>query len=240
MTGDVIELRRYTLHPGRRDVLIDLFEREFVETQEAHGMAVIGQFRDLDDPDRFVWLRGFRDMAARREALAGFYGGPVWRRHRDAANATMVDSDDVALLRPAAAGSGFVVPAGHRPPVGTDHAPSSIVVATIYRLRPGAAADFTGFFERLAPVLVETGAVPLAYLETEHAENTFPALPVRTGEDLFVWFASFADGHAHRRHLDRLDATAGWRDTLLPELSARLDADPQCWRLAPTARSLLR
>lgn len=52
----VVELRRYTLHPGRRDVLIDLFDRELVESQEAVGMAVLGQFRDLDDPDRFVWL----------------------------------------------------------------------------------------------------------------------------------------------------------------------------------------
>jgi len=25
-------------------------------------MALVGQFRDLADPDRFVWLRGFPDM----------------------------------------------------------------------------------------------------------------------------------------------------------------------------------
>src|SRR5829696_7935028 len=55
----VLELRQYTLHPGKRDVLIELFEREFVESQEALGMQLVGQFRDADDPDRFVWLRGF-------------------------------------------------------------------------------------------------------------------------------------------------------------------------------------
>ncbi|MGW1106048.1 NIPSNAP family protein [Streptomyces sp. NPDC002540] len=59
----VIELRQYTLRPRRRDELIELFDREFVESQEDVGMSVLGQFRDLDDPDRFVWLRGFRDMA---------------------------------------------------------------------------------------------------------------------------------------------------------------------------------
>lgn len=59
----IIELRQYTLHPGRRDELIELFDREFVETQEDAGIVVLGQFRDLDAPDRFVWLRGFRDMA---------------------------------------------------------------------------------------------------------------------------------------------------------------------------------
>src|ERR1700734_1087769 len=91
----IVELRQYTLHPGKRNVLIDLFEREFVETQEAAGMTLIGQFRDLDDPDRFVWLRGFADMSSRAQALAAFYGGPAWQAHRDAANATMIDSDNV-------------------------------------------------------------------------------------------------------------------------------------------------
>src|SRR5687767_8691250 len=84
---DVIELRQYTLHPGRRDRLIELFEREFIEPQEVLGMRVLGTFRDIDDPDRFVWLRGFDGMASRGEALPAFYGGPVWERHRDAANA---------------------------------------------------------------------------------------------------------------------------------------------------------
>src|SRR5678815_3815796 len=108
-----VEVRQYTLRPGQRDVLIELFERAFVESQEALGMTLFGQFRDLDDPDRFVWLRGFADMPARAAALGAFYDGPVWQAHRDAANATMLDSDDVLLLRPARTGSGFR--AGARP-----------------------------------------------------------------------------------------------------------------------------
>ena len=96
----IVELRQYTLRPGRRDELIDLFERKFVDSQEAAGMTLIGQFRDLDDPDRFVWLRGFPDMESRNRALEAFYFGPVWQAHRGAANATMIDSDDVLLLRP--------------------------------------------------------------------------------------------------------------------------------------------
>jgi len=39
------KVRRY---PGRRDELITLFDRESVETQEACGMRILGQFRDLD------------------------------------------------------------------------------------------------------------------------------------------------------------------------------------------------
>ncbi len=40
----IVELRQYTLHPGQRDVLIELFERAFIEVQEAGGATVIGQF----------------------------------------------------------------------------------------------------------------------------------------------------------------------------------------------------
>src|SRR5690349_12870755 len=69
----IVELRRYRLRPGTRETLIDLFDREFVEPQEAAGMRIIGQFRDLDDPDCFVWLRGFRDMPSRAAALEAFY-----------------------------------------------------------------------------------------------------------------------------------------------------------------------
>jgi len=96
----VVELRRYTLHPGRRDELIELFEREFVEPQEAAGAHLFGLFRSRASPDEFVWLRGFRSMSERKAALEEFYSGPVWKAHRSAANATMIDSDNVLLLRP--------------------------------------------------------------------------------------------------------------------------------------------
>ena len=76
----IIELRQYTLHPGKRDVLIDLFDREFVESQEALGMKIIGQFRDLDNPNRFVWLRGFRDMPRARWRSMIFTAGRSGRR----------------------------------------------------------------------------------------------------------------------------------------------------------------
>jgi hypothetical protein len=110
----VVELRQYTLHPRKRDALIELFDREFVESQEAEGMSVMGQFRDLDDPDRFVWLRGFADMPSRARGLQGYYGGPVWAAHREAANAPRSDSDDVLLLRPAWHGAGLAHDAARR------------------------------------------------------------------------------------------------------------------------------
>ena len=48
----VVELRRYLLKPGQRDVLIVLFDREFIEPQRDAGMRVIGAFRDDDTRTR--------------------------------------------------------------------------------------------------------------------------------------------------------------------------------------------
>lgn len=246
----ILELRQYTLHPGQRDVLINLFEREFVETQEAVGMRVVGQFRDLDDPDRFVWVRGFRDMPARAEALTALYGGPVWQRHRDTANATMIDFDDVLLLRPVDDRSGFPLPGLanrrqaadlDRPGVDAKSTPGSLVLATIYGRDTPVDDDFVRFFdESVRPVLVTTGAAPLACLQTEASENTYPALPVRTGENVFVWFARFASPDQLRDHGELLAQSTEWNKKVLPELSQRLSRAPKHLRLAPTARSLLR
>src|SRR5215470_8449078 len=145
--SSVVELRRYRLHPGARDTLIDLFDREFVETQEAVGMALIGQFRDLDDADSFVWLRGFPDMPSRAEALGAFYGGPVWARHREEANRTMINSDNVLLLRPAFPGSGFALPERRPEPHAHDR-PPGLVIGTICHLAPHTEDAFADFFAR--------------------------------------------------------------------------------------------
>ena len=75
----IVELRQYTLYTGHRDTLIELFEREFVESQEALGIQLVGQLRDLDHPDRIVWLIGFTDMAARAQALKVFFCAQPYR-----------------------------------------------------------------------------------------------------------------------------------------------------------------
>jgi hypothetical protein len=235
-----VEFRQYTLHPGARDVLIDLFEREFVESQEAVGIELIGQFRDLDAPNRFVWLRGYPDLATRVWALQAFYGGPVWADHREAANATMVDSSDVLLLRPARPTSGFSFGNGSRPAAGATELPAGLVVATIYHLDAHVGADFVDLFERrIEPALAYTGVAIAAYFVTESSENNFPALPVRAGENVFVWFSCFASPAAYEQHVAAL-AGSPRNGEISEALAGRVRGAPEVLRLAPTARSRLR
>jgi hypothetical protein len=157
----IVELRQYTLVPGKRDVLIELFDREFVESQEALGMRILGTFRDLDRGDRFVWLRGFVDMASRLAGLTAFYTGPVWKEHGPVANPTMVSVDDVLLLHPV---SELDVP-DERVVATTD----TEVVITVH--------------DRSLLHDLDAG---LGLLETDTSVNDFPALPVREDADVAV------------------------------------------------------
>lgn len=236
----IVELRQYRLHPGKRDVLIELFEREFVESQEALGMGILGTFRDLDDPDRFVWLRGFTDMTSRATALEAFYGGPIWQAHRSAANATMVDSDDVLLLRVVRDGPGFSGGERQRAPLGASEMPRSLVVANVYYFASNVDASFLEFFEkRVSPAFCAADMPVRATYVTETAPNDFPRLPVREKERVFVWFAVHPDRSAYEQSLARLERTAEWT-AIKNELRSKLAQDPEVHRLAPTSRSALR
>jgi NIPSNAP len=241
LCGPIVELRQYTLHRGKRDVLIDLFDREFIESQEALGMKIIGQFRNVDDPDRFVWLRGFRDMTSRAKALQDFYGGPIWKTHREAANATLIDSDNVLLLRPALPTSGFSLENMKRPPIGAEKVPTNLVVATIYYFEGPVPAEFVDFFQHtLKPLATSLGATISAYFVTENSENTFPALPVREGENVFVWFSIFQDPVAYENYRAALSRSEQWHAEVSRGLARYMKRAPEVLKLSPTARSQLR
>lgn len=239
----VIELRDYTMQPGGRDVLIELFEREFIELQEALGARVIGQFRDLDRPDHFVWLRGFADMAARRRALEGFYSSPHWLAQRNAANATIVDSDDVRLLRPSKPQWALTTPAAPRARRDSevDASPGALFVLTLCALQVAPYSAFRRLFEREAlPLLRDAGAMPIAVFETEAALNDYPRLAVRTDEQVFAWLARVPSTAAWAQAEQRLAASRPWRELVLPRLQSPITRPPITLRLQATARSLLR
>jgi hypothetical protein len=232
----VVELRQYSLRPGQRDVLVELFDREFIETQEAVGMRVMGQFRDLGDPDRFVWLRGFADMASRAKGLQSFYGGPVWAAHRAIANATMIDSDNVLLLRPAWNGSAVAVSPADRAAPGSVQSPRGVLDATVFHLAEPASPELLAFCrERMVRSLREAGASPLGWYVTEPAANTFPRLPVREGENVLLGLAMFDNEAA----LAGFAAGGAWQRDVAPGLSRWLARPSQSLRLAPTARSAI-
>jgi hypothetical protein len=131
-------------------------------------------------------------MAARARALEAFYGGPVWKEHGPAANATMVDHTDVLLLKPAGGTAGFRFDPRLRPAPGSPAIAGGVVIATIDHLSgppsPDAAAEPGD----------AGGAAILARLVTERARNGFPRLPVREDANVLVTFLSQATADAYR------------------------------------------
>ena len=210
LTDKIIELRNYTLQPGKRDTLIDLFEREFVETQEAVGTRVVGTFRDLDAPDHFVWIRSFADLDARAKALTAFYTGPAWHANSKAANATMVDTDNVHMLH--STGPALCLPVA-RPGSGATDVPHTLIVIDIYALGIHTEEELRAQASR-DPAII-------GMLATEQSPNNFPALPVHSNS-VFVT-------------VRRFDA----EQQVIPR-SQGLPQPEQTLRLRPTVRSLLR
>jgi hypothetical protein len=234
----VVELRQYTLHDGARERLIHLFENEFIESQEALGIRVIGPFCDLEDLNRFVWLRGFPDMNERCRMLSAFYEGPEWRAHCDAANATMIDSDNVLLLRPTHSRSANTV-AGNGLDVGS-FGRNALVVANIHYVDRSAIKDFSQFFEKtMNPVLTNTGSHVIAAFETEAAKNTFTRLPVRENETVLIWLAAFRDPGQFEGHMTALRDLPDWRRRAPQDVLRQFSRKPEVLKLAPTPRSQL-
>jgi hypothetical protein len=168
-------------------------------------------------------------MASRRAGLETFYGGPVWKAHAREAGATMIDSDDVLLLRPVVPGPFGALPP--RPGLG-EQSPAALIIATICSV--DGPADVAELERGLLRALAALTAPPLATFVEEPSENTFPALPVRAGENVVVWIQRAA---ADTAVVDAtLRASAEITQASLPNLAG----EPVQLRLEPTPRSRLR
>jgi hypothetical protein len=84
------------------------------------------------------------------------------------------------------------------------------------------------------------GATISASFVTENSENTFPALPVRAGENVFVWFSTFPDLAAYENYAATLSRSELWHSEVSTALTRSLERAPEVLKLSPTARSQLR
>jgi hypothetical protein len=205
-----------------------------VTAQTEAGIRLIGHFTDRDDPDRFVWLRGFESMEARVIALASFYGGAVWRAHRDAANATMLDSDNVLLLHLLDDDWTFALGESGKVAAG-------LYNAVVHYIRPELMSSFVWFFDaHMRTRAKEWGGHVIATFRTELGANGFPQLPVRTGESAFVWFVRHATEAAEQSFWRRARLLTGWREGAPEALLPAFMRKPEIVRLSPTAGSPLK
>src|SRR5258708_4653627 len=202
MLLNTFELRNYLIKPAMRDHFIDYFEEHFIFSQQAVNMHVLGQFRVIGAPDRYVWLRGFADMATRLAGLHGFYDGPVWQKYRDRANEIIVDSDHVHLLRPL--GSPPDLTCGRTP----DTVAADLAAGTISPNTGVLAVDFyqtdPARIDSASAQLVESyraaGIQVRSALAAELSENDFPRLPVIQKLGEFVIITAYASDALYHQH----------------------------------------
>jgi hypothetical protein len=242
MTMTVLELRNYLLRPGATGDFIRYFEQHFLDSQRAEGMYPLGQFAVESEPDRFVWIRGFRDMEARLRGLQGFYSGAFWLARRDAANAMLLDHENVHLLRPLApAGdltSGAAPEARAAEPIGALASLTGVVTVDFYRGVGAALEVLVDRFERVVrPALVADGHRILGHFVAELRPNDYPRLAVIQDPSLLVVISAYRD----RGECIRL--RRGWHargPDVEGGLGQLLAADVATLYLHPTLRSLIR
>lgn len=236
----VIELRQYKLTQGSQDRFIPLFDQRFVDSQEALGMRLIGQFHDHDRRDRFTWIREFPNMAVRAHMLESFYFGPVWKEYKGIANPMLDDNDNVLLLRPARTGSGFGPSAPH--PSGMERAShTNTIFAVIEYLWKDAGEGFADYFlDHVAPQLNAAGLPVLGVYVPEEEPNNFPRLPVRPDKKILVWFTKAPRLGDFDTTLKRLASSATWQKQIAGKLSDAEERPRQVLRLDPNPRSALR
>jgi hypothetical protein len=191
MTVNVLEIRNYLLKPNVLEHFIDYFEEHFIASQEAEHMTLLGQFRLIDEPDHFVWIRGFHDMPTRQKALQNFYGGSVWAKYGPLANEMMLEWHNVHLLRPL---SDIDLMNGMTTEriaadlaAGTISLSTGLIAIDFYQLH----ADQHETMQNIVQAYQKEGIQIRGQCVAEMSENTFARLPVYQYEDIFVLISAY-------------------------------------------------
>ncbi|KZN61885.1 hypothetical protein N473_20300 [Pseudoalteromonas luteoviolacea CPMOR-1] len=87
----IIEIRHYTLKPGKREAFIQFFESTNRQALRDAGMLVFGPMRDLENPDKVHWMRAFSSLEEQTRLKKDFYEGPVWNTEVEPIAMSMIE-----------------------------------------------------------------------------------------------------------------------------------------------------
>ena len=102
----IVEVRSYRIKPGKREEFIHFFEKRSIPALQSHGMKIIGPLVDIENPNKFVFLRGFPTLEDLHRMKDEFYGGDLWKNELEQIAMPMLESYDVTLCETTA---GFVM-----------------------------------------------------------------------------------------------------------------------------------
>lgn len=197
----VIELRNYMIKPCRRDAFIELFEENFTQSQNILGGYTLGQYTVKGADDHFFWIRGFRDMSARKKFLNDFYyGSPAWKQHKAAANSMLVNNDNVHLLKPlnlkdSANDSEYSFNSNWFGQA------KGIAVVDFYVSNTKLAKLVEFVKQKYVSILNSSKMEATSFWTSEMTSNDFPALPVFQDPNLLVQITFYKDEFEYQTNM---------------------------------------
>lgn len=202
----LIELRNYLIKPGQRDAFIRYFADNFIESQNSRGGYILGRYRVSEAPDRFFWIRGFRDMASRSQFLNDFYLGPFWKAHRDYPNSVLLNNDLVYLLKPVDINTG---PDDTAFNMNWFRGKKGMAVVDFYISNTRRDQLISFFRTKYRAVLQAAGMDAASYWISETEPNDFKALPVFQDPNLLVQISFYNNEKEYHSKLKTLEQLSG-------------------------------
>ncbi|MDJ1485648.1 hypothetical protein QNI16_34475 [Cytophagaceae bacterium YF14B1] len=211
----VLEIRNYLLEANTTDRFIDYFDTHFVEKMQQLGGYTLGEFIVKDQPDRFVWLRGFSDMQKRLTFLNDFYmTSDIWKKFGPGANEMMINSDNVHLLRPLQEGNQLTDPITH---IESNSFPDYKVATIDYYIANTRLPELVDLFNTsYLPFLKSTDIRTVSLWVSESSPNDFPRLPAFQDPNLLVAITFYATEDEYKIRTSQL------RNTISPALERKL------------------
>ena len=93
----IVEVRSYRIKPGKRAEFIKMFETRSVPVLREYGMKIVGPLLDVENPNKFVFLRSFPSIEDREPMKEAFYSSDIWKNELESILMPMIDSYDVIL-----------------------------------------------------------------------------------------------------------------------------------------------
>jgi hypothetical protein len=100
----IVEVRSYRIKPGHREEFIKAFAIA-IPALRSFGITVPGPLVDLENPNKFVWLRSFPSLEERERMSKAFYRSDVWKNELEGIALLLLESYDIVLCETS---SGYV------------------------------------------------------------------------------------------------------------------------------------
>jgi len=104
----LVELREYEIAEGAMADFVKVFDEEVVPYQTSKGIVFLGSYVSEENPNTFIWLRGFKDQAELDRIYKAIYESEHWLTVIKPKVADILLKKKGTLIRPTSAGQAFI------------------------------------------------------------------------------------------------------------------------------------